>query len=184
MIRAVLVGDDKLKAWLKSRVAKLQGTVVATMTRLVIMLTRKIKEEKLSGQVLKNRTGRLRRSISPDVKIGVGTSVVGSVSTNVEYAGIHEYGGVINHPGSVPRHGAALRWLNPGYSGPLNRSKSGKLLNTQAAGAWVFAKSTEPHKIVMPERSFMRTALAEMKIEIRTEFENCISEVLYTRRVA
>jgi len=179
MIQAVLVGGDKLKEWLKTRKENLEVSTVRTMTMLVIKLTRKIKEEKLSGQVLKNRTGRLRRSISPDVRVGH-DDIVGKVSTNVVYAAIHEYGGTINHPGSRPKNGLALRWLNPGFQGPLRTGRSGKVIKSETASAFVFAKSTKPHKIVMPERSFMRSAQAEMQPEIHEAFHDAFTEVLRT----
>jgi hypothetical protein len=52
--------------------------------RLTIKLQKKVKEEKLSGQVLGVRTGRLKRSIQQDVQVQ-GTKISGVVSTNVFY---------------------------------------------------------------------------------------------------
>ncbi len=53
-----------------------------------------IVKNKLSGQVLNRRTGRLAGSISSAQRIE-GQDVVGMVGSNLKYARIHELGGVI-----------------------------------------------------------------------------------------
>ena len=58
--------------------------------RAVLRVQRRVKE-KLSGEVLNVRTGRLRRSIVERVESS-GSVVTGIVGTNVEYAAPHEYG--------------------------------------------------------------------------------------------
>jgi phage gpG-like protein len=50
--------------------------------------------DKLSGQVLKQGTGRLRNSIHYEMT-SAGDDVVATVGTDVVYAAIHEYGGEI-----------------------------------------------------------------------------------------
>lgn len=50
-----------------------------------------VKEKKLSGNVLKVRTGRLRNSITPEVRSVLGV-LQGRVGTNVFYGKIHELG--------------------------------------------------------------------------------------------
>lgn len=157
MIKAVLVGDDKLKAWLETRFPAIQDKLGKSMARLVIALTRKIKEEKLTGQVLKTRTGTLRRSISPGVVPGA-VSVTGEVGTNIQYAGIHEFGGRTAPHVILPKRGRVLAFPWKGEQR-------------------FFRKVNHPGS-QMPERSFMRTALKEMEPEIRAEFENAITEVI------
>ena len=157
MIRGVLVGDDKLKAWMATRYPEMEKGVQTSMARLVISLARKIKEEKLSGQVLKNQTGRLRRSITPNIR-GMGTQIVGEVGTNVEYAAIHEYGGKTPPHEILPKRGRALAFM--------------------MGGKQVIVRKVNHPGSKMPERSFMRTALKEMEPEIRASFENAISQVI------
>lgn len=133
------------------------------MARLVIALSNKIKFEKLTGQVLRNRSGRLRDSISPRVTES-GNTVVGEVGTNVAYASIHEYGGRTPAHDIFPRKGRALAFM--------------------MGGKQVIVKSVHHPGSVFPERSFMRTALNEMEPQIRAEFENAISEVISCMRGA
>jgi HK97 gp10 family phage protein len=158
MIRAAIVGDpNKVPQYILRKFPEIQGACRLSMGRLVLALTRKIKEEKLSGQVLKNRTGTLRRSITPSVS-GTDTVAVGTVGTNIEYARIHEFGGRTAAHEILPKRGKALAF-----------NWKGKDV--------VFAKVNHPGS-QMPERSFMRTALNEMKPEILEEFHNAIFEVI------
>jgi phage gpG-like protein len=157
MIKATLIGDDKLKTWLRGRYPAIQGELNRSMARLVIGLTRKVKQEKLSGQVLKNRTGTLRRSIAPNV-ISRGAVITGEVGTNIEYAKIHEFGG---H--TLPR---------------IILPKAKKALMFNIGGKTIFAKKVNHPGSKMPERSFLRSALREMEPEIKAEFENAIFQVI------
>lgn len=58
---------------------------------LGLELLRKVKEEKLTGQVLNVRTGRLRRSVNEDTTTS-GDRVQSAVGTNVNYARFWEKG--------------------------------------------------------------------------------------------
>lgn len=72
------------------------------MRSLHIELQRQIVETKLSGQVLHERTGTLRRSIMQETAAD-GDVITSSVFTNTVYAAIHEYGGTI-----TPKRAGAL----------------------------------------------------------------------------
>lgn len=123
--------------------ARLHAGLVTTVTRETLELQRHVVEDKLSGQVLNVRTGTLRRSITQQV-VDAGGTIVGRVGTNLRYGLAHEFGATIQHPGSVPRRAKALHWI-------------------AASGASVFAMSTRPHVIRLPERSFLRSALADRR---------------------
>ena len=72
-------------------------------------------KDKLSGKVLKVRTGRLRSSVTSRIE-GTGKNIIGKVGTNFLYAPVHEYGAVIT-------------------------PKRGKYLTFQVDGHWVRVKS-------------------------------------------
>lgn len=106
-------------------------------------------EEKLNGSVdppggfPRARTGRLARDIGheapKDGKVRVGVS-----ATN-RYGAIHEFGGVINHPGGTSyfrRPGGLAAWV--GKASPLAR----------------LLPKTKPHQIRIPARPYVRPALA------------------------
>lgn len=96
---------------------------------------------KLSGEVLNVRSGALRASIKSEI---IDNGYTGRVfSSGVPYAAIHEYGGIIDHPGSNLLQ--------------VFRAPDGKM---------VFTMFTRPHQIPIPERSYMRSSLNEMRDEI------------------
>lgn len=70
--------------------------------------------------------------------------------TTAYIASIHEFGATINHPGGTP--------YIIGEGGKAIFVKKGTL---NVAGV------TKPHKIIIPERSFMRSTLREQKSAIR-----------------
>lgn len=69
----------------------ISGAVRDAITRAAIDLTRWVKERKLSDQILRVQTGRLRRSITYRIETD-GDRTEGLVGTNVRYGRVHELG--------------------------------------------------------------------------------------------
>jgi phage gpG-like protein len=90
----------RFRDW-RRKLPKLQDMFVR---RLGEKIAGDIKAEKLTGQVLNIRSGRLRNSIGYRF-VKAGAVDVGSVMTNVIYAAIHEFGGDI-----YPRNASALHF--------------------------------------------------------------------------
>lgn len=101
-IKLNLSGDAEVRQAVEKLGARLPAVLVRAMQEVVLMLKRYIKQRKLSGQVLKVRSGRLRNSIASSVSI-IGKAVVGVVGTNVPYAKTHEFGATI-----TPKRGKYL----------------------------------------------------------------------------
>lgn len=104
-------------------------------------------KQKLSGPVLKNKTGRLRRSINYRVTSSE-TAIAGTVGTNVTYARAHELG--FDGQVHVREH---LRHI------------------TQAFGRSIPPRDVTVHAHAMhmhiPEKSFLRSSLQERAPSIR-----------------
>lgn len=99
---------------------------------------------KLSGPVLKVGKGRLLNSIKSQMVENQQTIYVRVFSSGVPYAGIHEHGGRTRPHMIVARNAKALHFM-------------------AANGADVFAKMVHHPGSLMPERSFLRSSLAELK---------------------
>ena len=110
---------------------------------------------KLSGEVLNVVTGNLRRSIFEDVE-DMGTAVFGRVygAGDVPYGAIHEFGGMTNAHEIVARNAKALHFI-------LN-------------GEDVYRRRVMHPGARMPERSFMRSSLADMRAEIEDRLRAAI----------
>ena len=154
MITSVIVGADRVSGNFKHMPDMAFDAIHATMKRLVIALSRHVKEDKLSGLVLKNRTGNLRRSINETVKLKSDHEIRGYVGTNSVYAAIHEYGGVTAPHVIMPQNVKALRFIQ--------------------GGGTVFAKVVNHPGSRMPERSFLRSALSDMKNKIESELSTAL----------
>lgn len=118
--------------------------IEAKVRALTINLQRHIVADKLQGQVLNHRTGALGRSIQQLVERS-GDRVEGKVysSGDVKYAAIHEFG--FHGSETVKQHMRTTVFglkVEPFSVGPFTRTMN------------------------MPERSFMRSGLADMAEEI------------------
>jgi phage gpG-like protein len=159
MIKTRIVGTEATVENIRQIAPKVGTALDQKIAELTISLLTKVKAEKLRGQVLKVRDGRLWRSINQRVT-GKGTNAVtGTVGTNVVYAGVHEYG--FNGVVSVKEH---LR------------------MQKMAWGKSIFPKqvTVRAHQMHMnmPERSFLRSALAEMRPEILEQIKQAVDQGL------
>jgi phage gpG-like protein len=151
MIKGSIEGESKVIGSLNAFPEVLEGGLRNGITRACLRLQRHVKEDKLTGQVLNVRTGRLRRSITQRVE-DEGGNVVGYVGTKVKYARAHEFGFTGNV--TVREH--------------LRRTKSG----TEAT---VKAHSRNMH---LPERSFLRSALKDLQPVIRQDIRGGIVDAV------
>lgn len=169
MIYGFVTGDDTVIGHFKIMGPRVMEEVRQTTQKLGFSLAAYVAERKLTGQVLRNRTGRLRRSIHADF-VDTPTSSSSIVGTNVEYAHIHEYG--FRGRVTVKEHLRMLR--EQGKMVLLGKNKHGGI------GTWSKrrGKLTGFNSVVrqhdmnmnMPERSFLRSALADKADYIRQEY--------------
>lgn len=112
-------------------------------------------ENKLSGQLLQSRSGRLRRSLlaSPEVD-SVSGMVTGSIGTDssVPYGAIHEFG--FDGSENVREY--------------LRRTKAGRM-------AAVRSHTRQMH---MPERLYLRSALEERMQQLVANLQQALSEAV------
>lgn len=155
MLKVTLVGDRELVAKLDKMPNEIRKSLKTAVTKLALGLQRHIVADKLSGQVLNVKTGALRRSIFSKVE-DRSDAVIGKVASSgdVKYAAIHEFGGVIPPHDVVPVRAEALHFFVGGHE--------------------VFAKRVHIPQVQMPQRSFMRTGLADMKDEITATLSEAV----------
>lgn len=159
MLKMEFIGGDVLAAVLRSYGDKVQTAIVQSVGRSALRLQREVMQNRLSGQVLNVRTGNLRRSIHQRVT-NTGSAVIGEVNTNVRYGKAHEYGfaGTVNVK-------ASLRQVRQAFGRPL---KSPRYVQVRA----------HSRNVRLPERSFLRTALRDMKPEIEADLRNSVKGAL------
>lgn len=116
-----------------------------------------VKSDKLAGGVLNARSGALSDSIVASVSAGV-DGVLASVGSegDVRYAAIQEYGGKTSAHEILPAKGDVLAFV--------------------IGDAQHFARRVEHPGSVIPERSYLRSALEDMKDEILAALADAAGE--------
>lgn len=147
MIIGKVTGDEAVVLRLRVMGDRIRERLSKELTRSAIALTRYVKERKLSGQVLKNRTGTLRRKINYRTT-ETEKAMTASVGVKLSYAAAHEYGfdGIV----TVREH---LRQVKQAFGRPI-----------APVTATVHAHQRHMH---LPERSFLRSSLRENAPAIR-----------------
>jgi phage gpG-like protein len=150
MLKGYVIGGEQVVAKFQVMPQEFHAALKKGITRAVIMV-QKLSKQKLNGEVLNVRSGRLRRSINTRVTEAA-SKVEGIVGTNVEYAHVHEFGfhGMV----TVREH--------------IRRAKSGKESMVRS----------QSRKMDVPEKSFLRSALKELEPEIQGEIEGAINTYL------
>lgn len=145
--------SEALLAQLLGTSDRLTVSMRTAVQRLSIIVQSAVKADKLTGQALHVRTGTLRRSINR-VVTETERGVYATVGTNVKYAAIHEYG--FNGDQTVRAHTrrSALQM-------------SAKKKDRVGASAGLVNVRQFTRHMVMPERSFLRSTLAEHGTEIQ-----------------
>ena len=125
----------------------MQAALGAKAAELAAALADLVKNDKLSGTVLNSRTGALGASITANVSAD-SDGVLASVSSegDVKYAAIQEYGGKTSAHEILPAKANVLAFL--------------------IGGAQHFARRVEHPGSLIPERSYLRSSLEDMKDEI------------------
>lgn len=148
MIELSSAGDATVVANLRSVGPRLRNALAQAMNRIGIILAAYIVSEKLQGQALKHRTGKLGRSIRNSVEQSGDTvaALVQGGGAFAPYGVIHEDGGTFQ----IPDH--------------MSTSKLGKSFLVRA------------HQATFPERSFMRSSLAENRQLFVDQIEFAVAE--------
>jgi phage gpG-like protein len=171
MITGRITGDQAVLLRLTSMNIRVREALRATTRRTGLDLLRYVKDEKLSGQVLKNRTGTLRRKIN-FVLSETPNGITGTVGVKLSYAAAHEYG--FDGTESVRAHirrvtSADTRaWVMKSYNDVGRRKVS------EGIG---YVRAHERH-MRLPERSYLRSALADKANEIRQSFEASVAKAI------
>lgn len=167
----VNVRSEAVQARLRNASKALQRSIRDTVEDLATEVQRAVKQDKLTGQVLHVRSGTLRRSINKEVRNQNGR-ISAIVGTNVEYAGIHEYGGTIL---MKPRERTTYFKLRRDGTVGNRFVKKGRSDFSQTHAA----RSMGTY-ITMPERSFLRSTLSEFAPRITRDLREAVLKVLHT----
>jgi phage gpG-like protein len=159
MLSVKITGTDSVAKRFEAMPAKVRAALLLKVYSLTLRLEAHVKNDKLSGQVLKTQSGRLKRSIQSLV-VDTPLLITGKVysSGDVPYAAIHEYGG------RTPPH--------------VIEPVKGKALAFMMGGKQVFFRKVNHPGSVMPQRSFMRSSVNDMRTVIIDEMTRAVREAV------
>ena len=156
MITAYLVGDEQLLERLRALPDAINSGLARSITQLGIDLQRNVRQDKLSGQVLRSRTGALKSSI--DLRVDQGARFVSaSVFSDLRYGATQEYG----FAGTVSVR-ASLRRIREAFGRPIAEKTSSVRAHNR--------------RMDLPERSFLRSGLEDVTPAIRAAVEAGLAE--------
>ena len=157
MFALQLDGLEEAGARLAAYPAALTAALSAKAAELAAALADMVKNDKLSGGVLNARSGALRDSIAASVSADA-DGVVASVASegDVKYAAIQEYGGKTSAHEILPVKAQALAFV--------------------IGGAQLFARRVEHPGSLIPERSYLRSSLDDMRDEILAALAEAATE--------
>ena len=152
----IRIETDQFVTAIEGKAERIFAAVRGEMPAEVGNLLAYIKDSKLSGQVLNQRSGNLKRSGFTEVT-EAGQDVTGYVGfgRTVPYAAIHNYGGEINVP-----------------------EVTGKLMVFQREGLTVFTMKHRAFTVNMPARNFLESSAEEREPVIREGFKEAVTEAL------
>lgn len=155
LLKARIVGATEVSARLEVQIPEtMRERLGATIRRLGLSLERKVKLEKLEGQVLHRRSGRLVRSVNTRYRETKGR-FESSTGTKLVYGRAWELGFYVPARIIVPRHAKALYW--PGARHPVRK---------------VMQKAR-----TVPARPWLTPALAEMDSLVRDELRLALRDL-------
>lgn len=150
-------GLDETNARLDGYPAALQAALGDKAAELAAALADLVKNDKLAGGVLNYRSGALSDSIAASVSADADgfLASVGSEG-DVKYAAIQEYGGKTSAHEILPAKADVLAFV--------------------VGDAQHFARRVEHPGSLIPERSYLRSALEDMKDEILAALADAAAE--------
>lgn len=159
IVNVTVSGDRELIQRLEHMPAAVNQALYIKILTLALKLENLVKTGKLNGQVLNRVTGALARSIHNKVD-RTAQSVIGHVfsSGDVKYAGIHEYGGHTQPHVIEPKKASVLAFMKN--------------------GAQVFARRVNHPGSKFPERSFLRSGLHDMSVEISAGMKKAVVDAI------
>jgi phage gpG-like protein len=154
-VQAKIVGAETLIANLREMSASSRQRVASTVHALGLETLARVKADYLSGQALKVRTGRLRRSINEKFTES-GATFTSSVGTNVSYGRFWELG--FHGLEEVKQH---MRMITMAWGKPV-------------ANPHEVTVRAHQRKVNQAPRPFLQPALEQMKNEIRARLVSAI----------
>jgi phage gpG-like protein len=176
MIEVTAPDTRRLQTQLNMTRRTLVSGIAKEIKRIAVELSARIKGQKLSGQVLKVQTGRLRRSINWKY-VETETGVEARVGTNVEYARFHEFGfnGTVNVKEHIRNKKLVVKVRGQATYDKNGKMRLGRLRKMELIGD-AYTVKAHTRKVNMPARPFLRSSMADMRSDIESRIARVVAD--------
>lgn len=155
IVRTRVSGTSEYVQRLTSMPEAVQAAIEKKMRLQAADISARIKQ-KLSGELLNVKSGALRNSIYARIYSSKNRVLLSVGSRgDVPYAALHNYGGVVQHPGVSSDKVVVFR---------------------DKGGSKVFSRGISPHSIPIPERNFVESTIDDSKGELIQDLIDAVAE--------
>jgi hypothetical protein len=159
MLKVTLTGSEQLITRLQNKRSTILQVLQTRLNAILIQLQRYVVVQKLSGQVLHRRTGKLANS----VRVIPATVKGSTVSGRVEAAGGPAFYGAINEMGNLSAY-------------DIINTRARALAFISSSGEKVFAMRVRHPQIMA--RPFLRPSLEENEASIIAQLQDAVNQEL------
>lgn len=164
MIDWEIKNDGKVLEYMRTFPEALLGAVEEAIGVQILKLSRRV-QSKLSGDVLKMKTGELRAAIARGTSVKrSNTKITGEVGLAGASAQVAIAGGAQEFGADIPAH--------------IVRAVNVSKLRFQISGKFKFAREVSIPALKIPERSFLRSSMNEMRDGIMAEITAAAQPVI------
>ncbi|MDR2561957.1 MAG: hypothetical protein LBC63_09340 [Holophagales bacterium] len=173
MIDGELIGSETVTARLRDLPLQVTMALRRAIAEKTLEILRGAKE-KVSGPVLRNKTGTLRRKINSRFE---NEGLLGIVGIKLSYAAIHEFGfdGTENVREHVRRN---LRQMKEDRKARTWGKKKGTHDTKAQLGRGEIHVRAHTRHMIMPERSFLRSTLDEFRPSIKAALKDAVIKAI------
>jgi phage gpG-like protein len=182
-----VIKGEIVARWLGKLPKKITPALTLALNKYVVDLATHIRETKLSGQVLKKRTGGLRDRLLPILARQEGNQIWAGISVGVKYGRIHEFGGKI-----VPKTARALTIPFPGITGRARDYQNTWLYRRSGMNPVIMQRLSSPlgrktsyrplftlvKSVTIPARPYILPSFKKTKGQLAAGLEKAIGESL------
>jgi phage gpG-like protein len=174
MLTATVVGVGDVTRRLEGipgAIAERLRETIAAQTLEVLRLAK----QKTSGDVLRNRTGTLRRKLNMEMQVGA-DRIAGSVGIKLSYAAAHEFGSKATGTTMVSEHQRRLNIVRRLVKNKELKTRTTLKVVETHSGVATVREHQRNWRHNLPERSYMRTALAERRQAVLDAISRAVGE--------
>jgi len=172
-VTVTLLGQKEAVAAIDGIVREMKGARMKALKKSLVAVERRAAYN--ITNLFRQGSGNLRRSLTSIADPGGQSGRVGVIAVQ---ARMLEFGGKMKRHPIFPRFRKALRFPSNTFIGPIQKAKSGVILQRQTEGSMLFRKSVDHPGGLFHARPYMRPALVDSLDDIQQFYLEEVGELI------